>query len=140
MCGEYRPAVETLGEAFAVMEPVAKADPNSLESQLELATIVDRLGAAEAYAGRHGAALSHLSRAKSMVNLPARIDSTDRETVVLFAQIREHLAEALNKGHETAGAVQALAEAVSAVKGGKSVPPWRVAELEGELARARKLQ
>ena len=140
LCGEYQPAIETLKEALALMEPVAKADPNSLEAQLELATIDYRLGAAEGAAGQLGAALSHLSKAKSMVKLPARIDSTDRERVVLFAQVQEHLAEVSIQRHETAGAVQALTEAVSAVKGGTSVPPWRVVELEGKLARARKLQ
>jgi hypothetical protein len=104
-----------------------------------VATIDFRLGAAEGDAGQLDAALSHLSKARSLVKLPARIDSTDRERVVLFAQIQERMAEVLSKKHASAGAVQALAEAVEAVKGGKSVPQWRVVELETELARARKL-
>ena len=140
LCGEYQPAIEILKEALALMEPVAKADPNSLEAELELATIDYRLGAAEGAAGQPGAAIGHLLKAKAMVKLPERIDSTDRERVVLYAQIREALAEVWIQRHEPAGAVQALTEAVAAVKGGQSVPPWRVVELEAQLAKARKLR
>ena len=87
-------------------------------------------------AGRVPDGLRHLAKARSMVALPAKIGRADRETVVLYANIREQLAQALMKHGEPAAAAQALAEAVAAVRGGSSVPAWRAAEFERQWRAA----
>jgi tetratricopeptide (TPR) repeat protein len=139
LCGDYDTGVETLKEALAAIEPVSKTDPGSLELQLELATIYERLGAAEGAAGRMPSALEDLTRARSMVKLPNQVEASDRETVVLFTRIREHLARIMIHRHRNQEAVALLTEAVSAVEGGSSVPGWRALELEHELEEARAL-
>jgi tetratricopeptide (TPR) repeat protein len=141
LCGDYDAGVETLKEALAAIEPVSKADPGSLELQLELATIYERLGAAEGAAGRMPSALEHLTRALSMVKLPTRVEASDRETVavVLFTRVREHLARIMIERHRNREAVVLFTEAVSAVEGGLSVPAWRALELRHELEEARAL-
>jgi eukaryotic-like serine/threonine-protein kinase len=132
LSGDYPGGIETLKEALGILEPVSEADPESSELQLELATIYERLGAAEADAGRMQSGLQHLTRAKSMVKLPARVEATDRETVVLYVRVREHLAEAMIREGKSRDAAILLADAVGAVKDGSSVPAWRVLELERE--------
>jgi hypothetical protein len=82
--------------------------------------------------------MTHLQTAESMVVLPAHIESTDRETVVLFANIHEQIAAGLLKQKDSTGAVRALSLAVQSVKKGSFVPLWRVQELERELRDASR--
>jgi hypothetical protein len=56
--------------------------------------------------------------------------------VVLYADLREQLAQALMKHGEHDAAAQALAEAVAAVRAGSSVPAWRAAEFERQWRAA----
>ena len=98
-----------------------------------------RLGAAEAGAGRIESASEHLTKARSLVNLPQRIEAADREKIVLVTEIQEHLARVMIQRRKNRDAVSLLSEAVSAVKSGSSVPQWRVLELQRELRDAQAL-
>jgi non-specific serine/threonine protein kinase/serine/threonine-protein kinase len=135
---QYQDAVRTLQEAATNRAAVAEGDPNSRESQLDLATVYFRLGAAEVRAGAVKNGLAHLARARSMTELPRPVRPVDRETVVLYAGIREEIAGAMMGRGDAVGALRALAEAVAAVKDGQSVPGWRVRELEQKLDDAMR--
>jgi non-specific serine/threonine protein kinase/serine/threonine-protein kinase len=136
LAGDRRAAIEMGGRALALMEPVSSAEPGSPEAQHDLATVYLRLGGSEQAAGRVSDGLRHLAKARSMVALPAKIGPADRETVVLYVDLREQLAQALMKRGDRAGAAQALAEAVAAVRGGSSVPAWRAADFERQWRAA----
>jgi tetratricopeptide (TPR) repeat protein len=131
-------ALRALNEALARMEPVSRADPDSREARQDLASVYFRLGAVEISADRLATGMTHLQTAESMVVLPAHIESTDRETVVLFASIHEQIAAGLLKQKDSRGAVRALSLAVQSVKKGSFVPLWRVQELERELRDASR--
>jgi non-specific serine/threonine protein kinase/serine/threonine-protein kinase len=136
LAGEHRVAIEMAGHALALMEPVSLSDPSSLEARHDLAAVYFRLGGSEQAAGRVSDGLRHLAKARSMVGLPEKIGPADRETVVLYVDLREQLAQALLKRGDRAGAAQALREAVAAVRAGSSVPPWRAAEFERQWQAA----
>jgi tetratricopeptide (TPR) repeat protein len=138
LCGRYHDGVRTLEEAAKQMAAVTESEPNSRESQLDLATVYFRLGAAEVSAGAIRNGLDHLSRAASMAELPRPVRPVDRETVVLYAGIREAIADARMRSGDANGAARALAEGVAAVKDGQSVPAWRIRELEQKLADVRR--
>ena len=134
--GDQDAALRALNEALARMEPVSRADPDSREARQDLASVYFRLGAVEISAGRLATGMTHLETAESMVGLPAHIESTDRETVVLFANIHEQIAAGFLKQKDSPAAVHALSLAVNSVKNGSFVPLWRVQELERELDNA----
>jgi tetratricopeptide (TPR) repeat protein len=122
LCNRLDEAVATLSRALTVIEEVSAAHADSQETRLEVATIAFRLGAAESAAGRLRDAHAHLLQARSLIVLPDRPAPTDRETVVLAARIYESLAVVLTAQRQPAAAVDALAEAVSLVQQGSSVP------------------
>jgi serine/threonine protein kinase len=129
-------ALQALSEALVRMEPVSRADPDSREARQDLASVNFRLGAVEISSGQLASGMAHLRTAQSMVVLPAHIQSTDRETVVLFANIQEQLAAGHLTQKDSQAAARALSLAVESVKNGSSVPPWRVEELARELRNA----
>jgi len=137
--GDEDAALRALNEALARMEPVSRADPDSREAKQELATVFFRLGAIEIAAGQQASGMTHLRTARSMVVLPARIESTDRETVVLFANIHEQLAAGLLKEKDSPAASRALSLAIESARNGSSLPPWRLRELERELRDASSI-
>jgi len=79
------------GHALALMEPVSLSDPSSLEARHDLAAVYFRLGGSEQAAGRVSDGLRHLAKARSMVGLPEKIGPADRETVVLYVDLRSSL-------------------------------------------------
>ena len=138
LSGDQDASLGALNEALERMEPVSRADPDSREARQDLASVYFRLGAVEISADRLATGMTHLQTAESMVVLPAHIESTDRETVVLFASIHEQIAAGLLKQKDSRGAVRALSLAVQSVKKGSFVPLWRVQELERELRDASR--
>ena len=125
-------AVATLREAVSLMKGVADADPQSEETQLDLANAYSRLGAAEVETNQLASGLGHLEQARALIHLPAKIQASDRELVVLFARVQESRADGLERTGRVREAASALREAVSAVEAGRSVPAWRQAELEAK--------
>jgi tetratricopeptide (TPR) repeat protein len=114
--GSEEPALQALNEALVRMEPVSRADPDSREARQDLASVYFRLGAVEISSGQLATGMAHLRTAQSMVALPAHIQSTDRETVVLFANIQEQLAAGHLKQKDSQAAARALSLAVESVK------------------------
>jgi len=89
-------AIKMARHALALMEPV----PCPIRAAWRRGTIwprLLRLGGSEQAAGRVSDGLRHLAKARSMVGLPEKIGPADRETVVLYVDLREQLAQALLK-------------------------------------------
>lgn len=137
LCGKETLALATATRALALIQGVAAEHPDSRETNLEVATAYFRLGAIDGAGGRTVDALAHLTKAASLVVMPEHLTATDRELVVLAANIHEHLAIALQQANRSTAAVTALETAVRVVSDGSFVPAWRVEELRAKLASAR---
>lgn len=133
LCGAHDAAVEHTASALALFEELAAENRDSREVGLDLASAHFRLGAVLGVAGRLADAKTQLATARAMVTLPDRSSPTDRETVVLVAQIYEHQARVLAGLGETGAARVAARAAVAAVRGTGHVPTWRELELEAAL-------
>ena len=136
--GEGEPAAQAAWQALALIAPVSKAEPNSVEAQRDLTDAYFHLGAAENTAGKFPEAIGHLRTAEARIRPPRQIPANDPlETVKLYVDIQRELANALLETHDSGGAVAVLEKAVSAAQGRTPTADWLLADLRRQLAKAR---
>jgi hypothetical protein len=122
------------------MEPVAKAEPNSVEAQQDLINAFFHLGAAESIAGRFGAAMGHLRTAESMMLSALRKAPNDAlQTSKLYSDIQRELGDTLLLTHDFDGAVGAFQKSIAAFPD-SGRPNWFFRDLQRRLAGARAVQ
>jgi serine/threonine protein kinase/tetratricopeptide (TPR) repeat protein len=139
--GLGEPGVEAALRALAKMEPVAKAEPDSVEAQSDLADAYFHLGAAEITAGKFNEAIGHLRTAESRIRGLTRTAPNDAlQTSKLYSDIQRELGVALLQTHKVGGAVVAFEASISAFHANSHQPDWKLRELQQQLAQARALQ
>jgi tetratricopeptide (TPR) repeat protein len=139
--GEGEPAVQAASQSLARMEPVAKAEPDSVEAQQDLINAFFHLGAAESIAGRFGAAMGHLRTAESMMlgALRKAAPNDALQTSKLYSDIQRELGDTLLLTHDFDGAVGAFQKSIAAFPD-SGRPNWLFRDLQRRLAGARELQ
>jgi non-specific serine/threonine protein kinase/serine/threonine-protein kinase len=138
--GDGEAAVVAAREFVSRMDPIAGAEPLSVEARRDMANAYFHLGAAENAAGRFPDALGHLQAAESRLPPPAEISTDDAfDSMKLFAQIRIQAGRALVGLHRPAAAVDTLQKAVDATRG-RAVPAQVLISLESQLDQARKMK
>jgi len=135
--GEGEPAVQAASQSIAMMEPVAKAEPDSVEAQQDLIDAYFHLGAAESVAGKLGAAMSQLRKAESMMlgRLRKAAPNDALQTSKLYSDIQRELGDTLLRTHDFDAAAGAFEESIAAFPD-SAKPSWLFRDLEGRLARA----
>ena len=139
--GEGEPAVQAALQSLAKMEPVAKAEPDSVEAQQDLINAYFHLGAAESVAGKFGAAMGHLRIAESMMRggLRKAAPNDALQTSKLYSDIQRELGDTLLLMHDFDGAAGAFEKSIAAFPD-SSKPNWLFRDLQRRLARAHALQ
>lgn len=139
--GEGESAVQAAAGSLSMMEPVAKAEPDSVEAQQDLINAYFHLGAAESVAGKLSTAMGHLRIAESMMRAgPRKAAPNDAlQTSKLYSDIQREIGDTLLLMHDFDGAVGAFEKSVATYPQ-SSKPNWLFRDLEQRLARARALQ
>ncbi len=139
--GEGEPAVQSASKSLSLMEPVAKAEPDSVEAQQDLINAYFHLGAAESVAGKFSAALGDLRTAESMMlgGLRKAAPNDALQTSKLYRDIQRELGDTLLLTHQVDAAVGAYEKSVAAFPN-SSKPNWLFTDVQLRLARARALQ
>jgi tetratricopeptide (TPR) repeat protein len=138
--GQGGPAVAAGARALALMEPMAKAEPESAEAQQDLANAYFHLGAAENTAGKFQQAIGHLHTAESGLRPRRQGPAGDSlGTTKLYVDIQRELATALLGTHNARGAVEALVKAGSA-QGYTEIDLLKQSNIHRELEKARAAQ
>jgi serine/threonine protein kinase len=135
------PAVQAAWQALAKMEPVAKAEPDSVEAQDDLANAYFHLGAAENTAGKFNEAIGHERTAESMLRGLRQTAPNDAlQTSKLDSDIQREIGVALLQTHNAGAAIEAFEKSILAFRAYPHQPDWKLRELEQQLARARAFQ
>jgi eukaryotic-like serine/threonine-protein kinase len=137
--GEGEAGVQAALQSLAKMEPVARAEPDSVEAQQDLANAYFHLGAAENTAGKFSEAIGHLRTASSMTRSLRRMAPNDAlQTSKLYCDIERELGNALVQTHNIDAAIEAFEQSLSAYPAHLS--KRLLADLQQRLASARALQ
>jgi eukaryotic-like serine/threonine-protein kinase len=139
--GEGEPAIEAASQSVAMMEPVAKAEPDSVEAQQDLINAYFHLGAAESIAGKFNAAMGHLRIAESMMRagLHKAAPNDALQTSKLYSDIQRELGDTFLQTHDFDAAVGAFQRSVTSYPD-SSRPNWLFRDLQRRLALARQLE
>jgi serine/threonine protein kinase len=136
--GEGDAAVKAARDALAIMEPILKAEPNSVEAQQDVAEAYFHLGAAENTAGRFRKAIDDFRTAESRIRPPGQIQPNDLlETFKLFMDIRRELAKSLVGIGDARSAANALQEVIAAADGRPTVHSPDLERLRMQLEEVR---
>ena len=128
-------------ESLAKMEPVAKAEPDSVEAQSDLANAYFHLGSAENAAGKFSEAIGHLRTAESVLRSVRRTTPNDSlEILKLLSDIQREIGVALLQTGSPGRAVDEFSESISNFRANSHQPDWKLNELNQLLSRARALQ
>jgi serine/threonine protein kinase len=139
--GFGEPGVQAAWQALNKMEPVAKAEPDSVEAQSDLANAYFHLGAAENTAGKFHEAIGHLETAESILGRLRPTGPNDSlEVSKLSSDIQFELGIALLQEHNVASSVQAFEKSIAAFHANSHQADWKLREIEQQLAHARALQ
>ncbi len=138
---EGEPAVQAALQSLARMEPVAKAEPDSVEAQQDLINAYFHLGAAESVAGKFSTALVHMRKAESMMlaGLRKAAPNDALQTSKLYGDIQRELGDTLLLTHDFDGAAGAFKKSIATFPH-SSRQNWLFRDLQQRLARARALQ
>jgi tetratricopeptide (TPR) repeat protein len=136
--GEGEPAVAAATRALALMQPVARSEPDSPEAQEDLADAYFHLGAAENTAGRSKQAIIDLRKAESLLRAMRRGPDGDvLDTTKLYVDVQRQFAVAFLQLHHVLDAIGCLQKAIMATQGNALFGSAVRADLARELAAAR---
>jgi serine/threonine protein kinase len=136
--GEGEPAVAAAARSLALMEPVARSEPESAEAQEDLADAFFHLGAAENTAGRFQRAIVDLRKAESLLRPLRSGPSGDvLDTSKLYVDIERQFAVAFLETHNVRDAIECLQKAISAAEGRAVFGDPLRAQVARELAQAQ---